>query len=152
MMEYYSDKKSEQVGMSISKAAHRLKKLIMFDLVKKLSQNKCYRCREAIDKVEEFSIDHIIPYLDSENPKELFFDLDNIAFSHLSCNFKAARKSLERRSKLKPLKEGKVKRGIKNHGSAGLRRGCRCLVCKTYERESYLRAYKKRKEKRLQIQ
>lgn len=36
-------------------------------------------------------IEHKIPWLDSDKPKELFFDLENIGFSHLSCNIKARR-------------------------------------------------------------
>lgn len=41
---------------------------------------------------ETFSIEHLVPWLDSNNPIELYFDLDNISFSHLSCNIKAARR------------------------------------------------------------
>jgi len=41
---------------------------------------------------ETFSIEHVIPWLDSEDPVKLFFDLDNISFSHLKCNVEDARK------------------------------------------------------------
>ena len=53
--------------------------------------NKCYQCGNTIDKVEELSIEHKTPWLDSDTPKELFFNLENIAFSHLSCNCRARR-------------------------------------------------------------
>ena len=33
-----------------------------------------------------------MPWLDSSTPLETFFDLDNITFSHNSCNISAARK------------------------------------------------------------
>jgi len=42
---------------------------------------------------KELSIEHITPYLDSDDPKKLFFDLNNIAFSHLKCNSGAARQT-----------------------------------------------------------
>jgi hypothetical protein len=35
---------------------------------------------------ETLSIDHVIPWLHSDNPIELFFDLKNIKFSHKKCN------------------------------------------------------------------
>jgi len=44
-----------------------------------------------IDSVEELSIEHKIPWLN--NSSELFWDLDNIAFSHLICNTRAADKT-----------------------------------------------------------
>lgn len=46
--------------------------------------NKCYQCGNTIDKVEELSIEHKTPWLDSDTPKELFFNLENIAF-HNGC-------------------------------------------------------------------
>lgn len=86
-------KKSEQLGMSFGTASNRLKKMILFALVKSRSGlDRCYRCGESIESVEELSIEHKEPWLDSDNPKELFFDLQNIAFSHLSCNVKVARR------------------------------------------------------------
>lgn len=85
-------KKSQQLGMPIGTASHKLRKSIMFDLLKQLNKNFCFQCGTEIESVNELSIEHKIPYLDSDNPKELFFDLDNIAFSHLSCNCSAGRK------------------------------------------------------------
>ncbi len=141
------DKKSEQIGMPIGKAAHKLRRAIIYHLAKKLDMDICYRCNKSIDKIEEFTIDHKIPYLNSENPSKLFFDLENIAFSHKSCNFKASRRPTTRKSHLKPIKIGVIL-PVKTHGSAGLRKGCRCLICKTYSRESSARAYKRRKERK----
>ena len=86
--------KSEQLGIPIGTASARLKKNIMFDLLCRLNENKCYQCGETIESVENLSIEHKIPYLYSENPQELFFNLDNIAFSHLKCNVKAARRNI----------------------------------------------------------
>jgi hypothetical protein len=39
---------------------------------------------------EDFSIDHKTPWLDTDSPVDLFFDLENIAYSHKGCNARAA--------------------------------------------------------------
>ena len=90
-MRKHNDIKSEQLGMSIGTASHHLRKSIIFNFCKKLNLDICYQCNNKIENIEEFSIEHKIPYLHSSNPKELFFDLENIAFSHLKCNCGAAR-------------------------------------------------------------
>lgn len=86
------DKKKEQLGVSLGTAAARLRKNIMFNLAKKAGDDFCFRCGKKIETVEEFSIEHKLPWLDSETPVELFFDLNNIAFSHLGCNVGSARR------------------------------------------------------------
>ena len=84
------NKKAEQLGMNPSTANGRLLKNILYQLVVDLNKDLCYQCGKKISK-ETFSIEHKIPWLDSEKPLELYFDLNNIAFSHLSCNIKASR-------------------------------------------------------------
>lgn len=79
--------KSKQLGMSFSTASHHLRKSLMFQLVQQCERDVCHRCGEQIDSADNMSIEHINPWLHSDNPKELFFDLDNIAFSHRSCNY-----------------------------------------------------------------
>ena len=81
-----SKDKSEQLGISYSKASHILRKRIMFNLVKQCDMDICYRCGEKIKNIDELSIEHKIPWMHSNNPSELYFSLDNIAFSHLKCN------------------------------------------------------------------
>ena len=63
----------------------------MFSLVKETKKDVCSRCKKQILDIDNFSIDHKIPWLDSENPKKLFFDLENISFSHTGCNYGNAR-------------------------------------------------------------
>jgi hypothetical protein len=87
-----NQKKSEQLGMSFGKASHILRKSIIFNLAKKCGMSNCYQCGEEINDINNFSIEHKEPWLDSENPEELFFDINNIAFSHHSCNISAARR------------------------------------------------------------
>lgn len=71
--------------MPFGTACARLRKSILFHLLKQLGQNICYRCECAIDNIDELTIDHKIGWLD--NP-DLFWDLENIAFSHSLCNSK----------------------------------------------------------------
>ena len=78
-------RKKEQLGTGISNASYKLRGMILFSLVEELNRNYCYRCGEVIT-IEEFSIEHKINWLDSENPKQLYYDLKNIAFSHFKCN------------------------------------------------------------------
>jgi hypothetical protein len=103
--------KTEQLGMSFSKACAILRKSILFDLIFKLGLNTCYKCHTEIKNVKDLSIEHKIPWQYSENPKELFFDLNNIAFSHLSCNSGTSRsalfKSLETKRKISLSLKGK---------------------------------------------
>lgn len=86
-----NEKKSQQLGMNYSTASGRLVKDILFSLVVQTGKNTCHQCLGEMSR-ENFSIEHKTPWLDSEDPLKLFFDLDNISFSHLKCNFAAARK------------------------------------------------------------
>ena len=85
-----SSRKSEQLGMNVSTASGRLVKDLLFKLICDSGINKCFHCGEEMLR-ENFSVEHKTPWMNSENPVGLFFDLDNVAFSHLSCNVKAAR-------------------------------------------------------------
>ena len=83
---------STQLGMPRGTAANRLRKLVLFDLLKKHNENICYRCKKEIESVEELSIEHIKSW---ENVDvKLFWDLANISFSHLSCNCAAGAKKV----------------------------------------------------------
>lgn len=77
--------KSEVLGMAISKAAHRLNRDLIYTMGKKLGLMVCYRCGGPISR-EDFTIDHKVDWLHSDDPVTVFFDLDNIAFSHHRCN------------------------------------------------------------------
>ncbi len=90
------DKKNAQLGMSVGTASNRLRKMLMFDLIVKCNLNTCYQCNCKILSVKDLSIDHKIPYLDSVDPIGLFFNIDNIAFSHLKCNSGARREGIGR--------------------------------------------------------
>lgn len=86
-----SKEKSEQLGMSYGKAGNILRKNIMFELAKRCNMDTCHRCGEKIEHIDQFSIEHKINWLHSDDPVGLFFGMDNIAFSHITCNFGARR-------------------------------------------------------------
>jgi len=77
-------RKSEFLGMPHGTANNRLRKLILFDLLVRHDENVCFKCGEHIVTAEELSIEHKQPW--EGRSVELFWDLGNIAFSHLRCN------------------------------------------------------------------
>jgi hypothetical protein len=83
-------KKREQLGMDPGGASVRLNRDLLFKFVMS-SGEKCFRCGGELTR-ETFSIEHKEPWLDSHDPVKLFFDLDNVAFSHKVCNYRAARR------------------------------------------------------------
>jgi hypothetical protein len=85
-----NEAKSLQLGMPFGTASNKLRKLILFDLVTKYEGGICYRCFSKIETVDEFSIEHKNPWFGVSS--NLFWDLENIAFSHISCNTRAARR------------------------------------------------------------
>lgn len=86
-----NDAKREQLGMAYGTARNKLQKELIFKMAKELGLSNCFQCGKPINNSNELSIEHKTPWLYSDDPVALFFDLDNIAFSHLSCNCKAAR-------------------------------------------------------------
>ncbi len=89
-------KKDDALGMSHGTAANRLRKSILFSLVVRLEENFCHQCGTEILSEADLSIEHKEPWLQAEDPVTSFFDLANIAFSHLSCNA-GARKTVRRK-------------------------------------------------------
>ncbi len=83
------DKKHEQLGMNPSTASGRLVKDLLFNFIVKTGNDSCFRCGSKLTR-GTFSIEHKTNWLDSGKAVELFFDMDNISYSHLSCNRDAA--------------------------------------------------------------
>lgn len=77
------------LGKSFGAACTELKKRMLFHFAKKLGMDTCYRCGKPILTVAEFSIEHKKGWRGAPDPKAAFYDLNNIAFSHLSCNSSA---------------------------------------------------------------
>lgn len=112
-----NNKKSKQLGMPFGTANGRLRKKILFHLLQKSKENICFQCKNLIETEEELSIEHKKPWLDKNT--ELFWDINNIAFSHLSCNAGAAKQTKPR----------------KHPSSRAYMRGCRCKECRDIERK-----------------
>lgn len=108
--------------MNPSTASNRLVKDLLFKFAIE-SGHKCFQCGEDLCR-DTFSIEHKEPWLDAENPLELYFDLNNIAFSHKVCNFSASRKSLS------------------HHGTKSkYNSGCRCSPCTEATAKDYRNRY-----------
>jgi hypothetical protein len=84
--------KTKQLGMPFSKANYTLYRDIMYHLAIKSGLDLCVHCNKPLSR-DTFSVEHKISWQNSDNPVELFFSMDNIAFSHLSCNISVARKA-----------------------------------------------------------
>lgn len=128
-------KKTLQLGMNPSTASGRLVKDTLFKLAVDAG-HKCYRCGKDLIR-DTFSIEHKEPWLDSEDPAGMFFDQDNIAFSHLSCNVKESRGCFQ-------------KKAVPHGTSSGYDYyGCRCDECKAARKERLPYDSEARREKYL---
>jgi len=83
-------KKRQQLGLAIGTASHRLRKLVLFHVVRETGRNQCYRCGKIIEAADDLTLDHKKAWLDES--VALFWDIENIAFAHARCN------SISRRS------------------------------------------------------
>jgi hypothetical protein len=104
-------RKKRELGIDAGTATSRLKKMVLFDLLCRHNENICFHCKGRIEAVDSLSLEHKKPWLGVD--VALFWDMGNIAFSHLKCNIKAARRdapALKRRLAEKspfPRKVGK---------------------------------------------
>lgn len=92
----YQDKKSVQLGMGFGSACHKLRVMLLFSMAEKLGRTTCVRCNKLIESADDFSIEHIVAWQDLD--VALFWDLNNIGFSHRACNYSHARRMRPRHS------------------------------------------------------
>ena len=112
------ERQAELLGVSVSTAVNRLQRDLIFDFISKAGE-VCYRCHKPMTR-EDFSIEHKTAWMGSSNPVETFFDVDNIAYSHLSCNSKAAHDDK-----------------FRGHPSwYQLKQGCKCEECLSLRKEA----------------
>lgn len=121
-----SQREATQLGMPYGTAMNRLRKELLFSLLQRLGEDVCYRCGKRILLIRELSIEHKEAWLDV-NP-ELFWDIDNVTFSHLGCNSGASRKLPKQ-----PIPHG-THTGYSHHG-------CRCVVCREAH-SKYMKSWK----------
>src|SRR5688572_17200356 len=79
-----SARKTAFLGVPHGTAGYRLRKMILFNLLQRHSENVCFKCAQLIETAEELSIEHKQPC--EGISVELFWHMENIAFSHLRCN------------------------------------------------------------------
>lgn len=101
------NEKNKQLGMDAGTAYYRLKQDVLWSLIVRCGLQRCYVCGEDMCR-KTFSIEHIKPWLHSETPVDLFWDMDNIAFSHVSCNY--GRRRRPQKSEKTTLEEARLSR------------------------------------------
>ena len=84
-------KKARLLGMPFGTASHRLRKAVLFGILQETERNVCFRCDQAIATIDDLSMEHKQAWQSAPDPQAAFFDVKNIAFSHLSCNIGARR-------------------------------------------------------------
>ncbi len=77
-------RKAAFLGMPHGTAAAKLRKMILWRFIQQCGEDTCFRCKEKIESIDDLSIEHKEPW--EGVSVELFWDLDNIAFSHMKCN------------------------------------------------------------------
>lgn len=96
------DAKRLQLGMNPSTARNRLLKDIVGKLLSEQNAS-CFRCGKPLNG--DWTIDHIENWLHSDDPVSMYFDLENVAFSHHACNSGAHRKNGTRQPHKQKLKK-----------------------------------------------
>ena len=73
------------LGMPQGTAQNKLRKNLLYKYVRLVGHHYCFKCGLEIEVVDDLSIEHKLPWYSGQDAN-LFWDLDNIAFSHLRCN------------------------------------------------------------------
>ena len=112
-MTHGNKRKAEQLGMPYGTACGRLRKLVLFQLLQRLGEAICFQCGEPISAVGDLSMEHKKPWLDSD--PALFWDLDNIAFSHVRCNCGAHRRAQQGWAGRRSVNKTSGYKGVQHH-------------------------------------
>jgi hypothetical protein len=80
----HNKKQEDCLGMPVSRANWRLRKLLLFRCLQRLGEDFCHHCGEQITDPDELSVHHIKPW--RYDRPDLFWDLGNCTFSHMRCN------------------------------------------------------------------
>ena len=102
--------KAELLGMPHGTANNRLRKSLLYQFAGLLGKLECYRCGKMITSIDDFSIEHKNSWAYVKNPVQEFFNLENIAFSHLFCNSSAGFRPMKKYNSLKEKKSAEFKR------------------------------------------
>jgi hypothetical protein len=77
-------RRSELLGMPFGTACNKLRRMVMFDILQRHEENVCFKCGRIIVKFEDLTLEHKEAW--QGGGPTLFWDLNNIAFSHRQCN------------------------------------------------------------------
>ena len=89
------NKKSMQLAMPIGTASHRLRKMIMLQLLRELRKDSCLRCLARIKEPEDLAVDH--KSCMARRVTRTVLGSRNIGFSHRRCNSIARRSAKGRK-------------------------------------------------------
>lgn len=78
----HKERRSALLGMPFNTAERRLRKSVIHELASQLHKNVCARCGDRIESPEDLALIHLQDWQD--DPAN-FWDLTNIAFSHVGC-------------------------------------------------------------------
>lgn len=78
-----NQRKSDILGMPFGTACNKLRRMVMFSLLVRYRENVCFKCGKLILKADDLSLEHEAW---QSAGASLFWDLDNITFSHVRCN------------------------------------------------------------------
>ena len=81
-----NQRKAEILGMPFGTACNKLRRMVMFELLRRHGENICFKCGKEILRAADLTLEHKEPW-QSAGPA-LFWDLKNIAFSHKQCNLR----------------------------------------------------------------
>lgn len=79
-----NERKAHVLGMPYGTACARLRKQILWRFILQCCLDTCFKCEGKIESIEDLSIEHKLPW--GPDCVDRFWDVDNIAFSHLRCN------------------------------------------------------------------
>jgi len=79
------------LGMPFGTANNRLRKKLLFHFAKELGMDICFKCKRKIVDIDDVSIEHKESWRYADDPIAAFFNVHNVAFSHLKCNTGARR-------------------------------------------------------------
>lgn len=127
-----AERDSALLGHSYGSAGTRLRKLLLFEYAKIAGLLECYQCDLPLVSVDDFTIEHTVPWRTADDPVKMFYDTSKIAFSHTRCNLGAFSRGKTHCPAGHPYDEDNT-----YHEAGGQRR---CRVCnKSRSRDAYNR-------------
>jgi hypothetical protein len=87
----YNKNRQQKLGAQRKNLTCTLTRKLLFKVLQQTNLNICWVCKEKIETLQDFSLDHRVEWGSSENPRETFTNPDNIEFAHRDCNYVRSR-------------------------------------------------------------